>query len=193
MIDTHNPLLVFALEQESANHFDEYNVLYTGVGKVLAAMSLSQALAEQKPSVVINLGTAGSKSHATGCVVNPTTFVQRDMDVTALGFEAYQTPFTDMPAVLRYGTRLEAVPEAACGTGDSFSVQESFGGGLYDVVDMEAYALASTCRHYDVPFLCLKYISDGADGAATQDWQEALEHTSMALKQHLTDHVLSEV
>ena len=43
-----------------------------------------------------------------------------------------------------------------------------------EVVDMEAYALAKGCYHYDVPFISFKYITDGADEQAHEDWEENL-------------------
>lgn len=35
---------------------------------------------------------------------------------------------------------------------------------------MEAYALALIAKKENIPFLCLKYISDGANGDAADDW-----------------------
>lgn len=169
-----HPLIVFALESESAGRFDDQNVLYSGVGKISAAMALTRALTADKPSVVINLGTAGSGIHKAGAVVNVTRFVQRDMDVTPLGFLPYETPYADLGEVLENGLCLEDLSHATCGTGDNFAVDEDFGHGHYDIVDMEAYAHARICHEHGVPFLCLKYISDGADGAAHKDWHDAL-------------------
>src|SRR5258708_6436691 len=40
------------------------------------------------------------------------------------------------------------------------------------VVDMEAYALAKACWYAKAPFACAKYVSDGADHAAADDWQQ---------------------
>ena len=37
---------------------------------------------------------------------------------------------------------------------------------------MEAYALSKVCYRYDVPFISFKYITDGADGDANNDWEE---------------------
>lgn len=190
MFNLENALIVFALEAESSDLFDAYRVLYTGVGKVQATLSLSLELTKSKPDLVINMGTAGSRNFKAADIVNPISFVQRDMDATALGFQAFQTPFASCPPVLSYGLRLPSLPQAICGTGDNFSVHEEFGDGLYDVVDMEAYALASTCKVYDVPFLCLKYISDGADGEADMDWNSALKDTAQKLKDVLIQNAM---
>ena len=36
---------------------------------------------------------------------------------------------------------------------------------------MEAYALAKVCTYYAVPFISFKYITDGADEQAHEDWE----------------------
>jgi adenosylhomocysteine nucleosidase len=36
---------------------------------------------------------------------------------------------------------------------------------------MEAYALAKVCWYEKALFACAKYVSDGADHAAADDWQ----------------------
>ena len=50
----------------------------------------------------------------------------------------------------------------------------------YNVVDMEAYALAVVAMQEDIPFLCLKYISDGADDNAAEDWLVQVHKAAMA-------------
>lgn len=177
------PLLVFAMEQESQDVFEGYNVLHTGIGKVNASYALTRALYEARPSVVINMGTAGSRRHKGGTIINPTSFVQRDMDVTALGFEKFQTPFSSDPVILEYGQRVEALAGGVCGSGDNFDASDA--AEQFDVVDMEAYALALICQRENIPFLCLKYVSDGADGDAATDWQAALHLTAEKLKEAL--------
>ena len=47
---------------------------------------------------------------------------------------------------------------------------------------MEAYALAKVCKEENLPFLCLKYISDGADGNAVDDWLTEVKKAAIALK-----------
>ncbi|HBH25895.1 MAG TPA: nucleosidase [Rhodospirillaceae bacterium] len=179
------PLIVFALESESRGLFAPHRVLHTGVGKVNAAHALTKAIDAERPGVVINLGSAGSAVHAAGSVVACTAFVQRDMDVTPLGFAPHATPFDATPVPLVYGHPVPGLPEATCGTGDRFETAHT--GGGYDIVDMEAFALALVCQREDVPFACLKYISDGADGAAAQDWGKALEDGAAKLRAALGD------
>lgn len=170
------PLLTFAMEQESQNIFSGYDVLHTGIGKVNAAYALTARLAQSHPSIVINLGTAGSRKHAAGTIINCTNFIQRDMDVTPLGFAKWQTPFSNDPVTIIHGRSIDGLKQGLCGTGDSFDTSEA--ANHFDVVDMEAYALALICQRRNIPFLCLKYISDGADGEAHKDFASALRDTA---------------
>ncbi|HEY6900292.1 MAG TPA: hypothetical protein VI233_06605 [Puia sp.] len=55
----------------------------------------------------------------------------------------------------------------------------------YGVVDMEAYALAFIAMKEQIPFLCLKYISDGADGAAADDWTVQVHNAAVAFRKIL--------
>ncbi|MCI5050097.1 MAG: hypothetical protein MRY32_07185 [Rickettsiales bacterium] len=175
-----NPLIIMALEQEAQNQFDDLSVTFSGVGKYNAAYSLTKAIHEQSPSLVINLGTAGSQSFNASELVHCRQFIQRDMDVTPLGFEAFKTPFEETPTCFEYGEVIDTLPEAICGTGDNFDV--SGGTKPYTIVEMEAYVLARICAAESIPFICIKYISDGADGQAADDWNECFEQAAKALR-----------
>jgi adenosylhomocysteine nucleosidase len=80
-------------------------VVFTGIGKVNAAYELTKAIQQQKPSLIINLGTAGSNYFAKGEVICCTRFVQRDMDVRGLGFKLYETPLSGVPPYWCMGLR----------------------------------------------------------------------------------------
>lgn len=182
------PLLVFAMKEESQDVFEGHNLLHTGIGKVNAAYSLMRALAEKRPSAVINMGTAGSRKHKGGTIVNCTSFVQRDMDVSLLGFEKFQTPFSTDPVKIEYGVRVNNLIEGICGTGDNFDASEA--AREFDVVDMEGYALALICQREGIPFYCLKFVSDGADETAANDWSAYLHKAAEELKKALEVVVL---
>ena len=112
--------------------------------------------------------------------MNCTGFVQRDFNATALGCPPYSTLYEDFPVLLANGIRYPAYPEGICGTGDSFETSNSMSN--WNVVDMEAYALAKICKLEKIPFGCLKYITDGADGSAADSWRDGL--TEAATKLH---------
>jgi len=175
-----NILISMALESECRGRFTKENVIYTGVGKINAAYNLTKSIAKHTPNIVVNLGSAGSSVFKRGKIVNCTKFVQRDMDVQPLGFQKWVTPFEeDNGAILNYGLRVPNLEEGICGTGDSFDV--SLNEKIYNVVDMESYALAKICQKENITFLCLKYITDGADKDSANDWTQSLEDASAGL------------
>jgi len=176
-------LFVFALEAEAGNVFTEMNSVFTGIGKVNAAIALTKAIHRRKPKLIVNLGSAGSQGHGKGAVVCCTRFVQRDMDVTPLGFARYQTPLSDIPVLLEYGHHIPGLPVETCGSGDSFEINH--GEAPYDVVDMEAYVLALIARNEGIPFVCLKYISDDAGSDAAEDWAVQVHLAAEAFKRVL--------
>lgn len=172
-------LVVMALELESQGLFEaeRVQVLYSGLGKVNATFSLTRRLHDYRKQgralpLVVNFGTAGSRRFSTGSMVRCHAFVQRDMDVTGLGFELGQTPFDDLPKMLEFPHVFEDLPEGICGSGDRFVTSEPEIG--CDVIDMEAYAFAKVCRREGARFGCAKFISDGADHSAADDWQSSL-------------------
>jgi len=173
-----NILIVSALEVETQGKLEDWDVIYTGVGKVNATMTLVDRLTDYnyvKPDLVINYGTAGSRKIKKKTLVDCTKFVQRDMDVTGLGFLRGETPFEQDPPVIIQPQNIDFNPigrNATCGTGDCFVEDKSQYYG--EVVDMEAYALAKVCYLYGVPFISFKYITDGADEQAHEDWEANL-------------------
>lgn len=172
-------LVVVALPAESDGVFEAAGipVLYSGVGKVNAAIALERSLSRysqqgQAMPLVLNFGSAGSRRHPTGTLVGCHEFVQRDMDVSGLGFALGVTPYDEAPSCLRFEPLFKHLPPAVCGSGDSFATTVT--GAVCDVVDMEAYALAKVCWYEKAPFACAKYVSDGADHAAADDWRRNL-------------------
>ena len=174
-----NILIVCALEVETQGQLNDYNVLYTGVGKVNATFELTRKFGKYGSHIpydlIINYGTAGSRKIKKKTLVDCTKFIQRDMDVTGLGFMRGETPFEQDPPFVIQPQNIEFNPigrNATCGSGDNFAEDKSQYYG--EVVDMEAYALAKVCYVYDVPFISFKYITDGADEQAHEDWEKNL-------------------
>jgi adenosylhomocysteine nucleosidase len=128
--------------------------------------------------LVLNFGTAGSRVHPGGTLLACHEFVQRDMDVRGLGFALGVTPFDPAPPLLAFEPLFTHLTAAVCGTGDSFATAES--AVPCEVVDMEAYALAKVCHSMGARFGCVKYVTDGADHAAADDWQSNVHKAATA-------------
>ena len=194
MSDKKNVLIVSALEVETQGQLEDYRVLYTGVGKVNATLELTKVLQKAHlhylppmPKLVINYGTAGSRKIKKKQLVDCTKFIQRDMDVTGLGFMKGETPFeSDPPLIIESTSEFNPIGrKASCGSGDSFVEDRTNYYG--EVVDMEAYALAKVCYHYDIPFISFKYITDGADEQSHEDWEKNLANGIVEFKERILD------
>jgi adenosylhomocysteine nucleosidase len=103
-----NILLVFALESEAGKEFENFNKVFVGIGKVKATYNLTKEIQKSDPDLIINFGTAGSTTFDRGSIVNCNRFIQRDMDVRVLGFQKFETPFSDEPILLEYGSVVPA-------------------------------------------------------------------------------------
>jgi adenosylhomocysteine nucleosidase len=170
-------LVVMALPAESDGVFERAGVpvVYCGVGKVNAAITLTRELRRYAHGggplpLVLNFGTAGSRIHHTGEFVACHEFVQRDMDVRGLGFALGVTPFDAVPPSLSFEPVFKGLAPAICGSGDSFATVDC--DVACAVIDMEAYALAKVCWLEGAEFACVKYVTDGADHAAAADWEK---------------------
>jgi adenosylhomocysteine nucleosidase len=169
-------IVVIALRIESSGVFEAAGVpvLYCGVGKVNAAIALTKELsryAQQREEMplVVNFGSAGSRCFASGTLVACQEFVQRDMDVSGLGFALGVTPYDEAPSSLIFDPVFAHLPAGICGSGDSFATADIEVDCA--MIDMEAYALAKVCWHENARFACVKYVTDGADHTAAEDWQ----------------------
>lgn len=189
-------LIVMALQLEGQGLFEQHGipVLYCGVGKVNATYVLTRRLADYRHAgralpYVVNFGTAGSRHHPTGAVLECHAFVQRDMDVSGLGVPLGTTPFdAGVPIRLEFPAVFPQLTPAVCGTGDSFATTQS--ALECDVVDMEGYALAKVCWLERARFTAVKWVTDGADHTAGADWQSNLHHAAerfLQLYEHLEE------
>ena len=165
LIQPENTLIVVALEDELPTHLVAgWNVLYTGVGKVNAAIAATEAVLETRPIHLINYGTAGALNPSITGLNRVNHIVQRDIDVRPFGFELGHTPF-DTTGHIDLGG-----PGVSLGTGDHFVTTPPE--LVTDIVDMEAYALAKVARLFSIHFQCWKYISDNANDDAADHWAE---------------------
>ena len=173
-------LVCIALAEELPDPLPEgYRKVITGVGKVNAAMALSRMLVSNESiEGVINYGTAGGfERQHKGQLLSVASVLERDMDCTGLGLAPYMT-FGETAALIHTNNGQGVI----CGTGDSFGPAAAD----YDIVEMEAYALAKVCQAFKQPFYCYKYVSDiSTDTDAHQQWQANVARGARAFLQRL--------
>mgnify|MGYP003584341140 FL=1 len=174
--------LIMALPNESKGLFEQagIQVHYSGIGKINAAFKAFEVIHKTGCKTLINLGSAGSSHFEAHSLVEVVTFVQRDMDVSPLGFAVGVTPMdNEFPAEIHVQAHFEYLAKGICGTGDSF--ETGIPKVACNLVDMEAYALAKVCQKLDVRLISVKYITDGANDTAHLDW-EGLCCTNLSVK-----------
>lgn len=164
------PLIVTALPQELAHQPIPHDmpVVFTGLGKLNAGLSLIDAIARYQPSVVLNFGTAGRLDKSIGGLVEIADVLQRDMVAEPLAPRGV-TPFDDTPHLLQSG-----FDGVRCATGDSFvsTVDPWLIEQQVHVVDMELFALALVCHRKGIAWRAFKYITDDTDDDAGEHWQD---------------------
>src|SRR3546814_4621772 len=94
-------LFTFALDAEAADVFQDHNHLICGIGKVSATYHLLKAIQEKKPALIVNLGSAGSNHFQRGEMVCCTQFIQRDMNVTGLGYIRSEEHTSELQSLMR--------------------------------------------------------------------------------------------
>ncbi len=185
-----NILYVMAVDAEYGPCLKRaFSPLFTGVGPVEAAMSLTRTLLELKsdarlPDLVVSLGSAGSRQLIQTEIYQATSVSYRDMDASPLGFEKGKTPYLELPAKLELSPVIPGLKTASLSTG-----AKVISGSDYDLidaqmVDMETFALKRVCQTFGLPLIALRGISDGDE--------ELAGHHSWTQYLHIIDTKLAE-
>lgn len=179
-------VLVMAMPQESQGLFESTGIqpVYTGIGKLNAVVSLCTLFQEKKSIHILNLGTAGSRQFSIGSLVECSGFVQRDFDLSSAGINPMRVPFQpedDFIASHNY-TKL---PKAVCGSGDCLEIIENKNvepALQYQLLDMEAYALAKLCKRMNIGFSSIKFVTDQSGNSTKQEWKSNLKLAAKELR-----------
>ena len=147
-------LILVALKKELPKNFlSDFNVIYTGVGKVNASFAIYDSYLRFKPLLIINYGSAGAFNKKLSGLIKVTTFFDRDI----------------------YSTSKKIIINndgLSCATGETvlkedIKIQS-------DLVDMEAYVYAKFSQKFNIDFACYKFISDYADENSLRFWSKEL-------------------
>lgn len=166
-------LVLVALPDESQGLIEKagYKVVYTGMGHIAATQKCVESIHKYQPEKIINLGTAGSFEIPVGSLVECTQFVRRDETLPQLD------------QFIKSNRQTSLVP-VTCGSADFITHKKDLT-KKYDIMDMEAYALAYVCQNYKIPFLSVKYITDSSDVNFRIDWKKNLNRAAQALSTFL--------
>ena len=157
--------------------------MITGLGKTAAAVGTARALAgvDMAGLTVLNIGTAGALRAGLVICILPRTVLNHDMNADAIRALGY-----DPEDVLE----LVGGDSSVLASGDVFVTDPVVRDALAqraDLVDMEGYAVAYACRHFDVPVRLVKHVSDNADELPL-DWAARVDRSAQALGAWLEEH-----
>ena len=166
-------LFIVAIPDEVDNQYSifDYPIIFSGVGKINAAMAAYKAVSLGYTEV-INIGSCGSLKLSVGEVVKIGQVFQ-DIDATPLS-EYGETPFE----VASKQIILDTKSSITCFTTDYFydkSQQSKYSKYYLDMVesnsifDMECFAIAKVCKRYRIKFSSYKWISDSGEYS---DWKK---------------------
>ncbi len=189
-IGTYKLLYVMAVENEYGACLNKlFTPLFTGVGPVEAAISLSKELEKLRaqnnlPDIIISLGSAGSARFEQTEVYQAKSISYRDMDASPLGFTKGVTPFLDHKVDIKMDLQISEIKSASLSTGANIVSGKAYKDIDADMVDMESFALLRTCQTFNLPMIALRGISDGKEELNhIDDWTQYL---------HIIDEKLAE-
>lgn len=145
--------------KEAFKQFLNNNILLviSGIGKTNAAIAATYCCKTYKPLFILNLGAAGATdlTHEVGSILHVNQILEHDRPQ----FPS-QKPFVHKP------DKLKGFPTAKLATGDR-PVIDPTGRKIISeyagLVDMEAAAIAQTCKIFKTKCYVFKYVSDTPD------------------------------
>jgi nucleoside phosphorylase len=171
------PLVVVATEAEAAHIPPGLRVVVTGVGKTAAAVGTTRAVLQERPSQVINVGSAGALRDGITGVLEIGSVLNHDISGDAL-----RSLGLDPRDVLEVGPS-----PTVLATGDVFVsdvvVRQRLAQRAH-LVDMEGYAVAYAALELGVPVRLVKHVSDNADESALS-WGDAVADSARAVGEWL--------
>jgi len=182
---------------------------YSKIGKVFSAITATTLILKYEISKLLFSGVAGAidPSLQIGDLVLATATCQHDVDLTPFGHPHGFVPegavcfYTDNSLnsiAKRVATRLGLeLKEGIIATGDQFIadnsrkkwIEEQFGA---IALEMEGGAVGKVCWSFNIPYLILRAISDGAGEGAEVDFETFLTQSSER-SANLLAHIVEQI
>jgi adenosylhomocysteine nucleosidase len=180
-------IVITALESEIKAHSlpDHIPIVYSGIGKINAAIATFQAIQRYQPQLIINFGTVGKINPTLSGLVTINKVIQRDISAEPLAPRGI-VPLSSKPNEFIVNTA-----GYVCGTGDSFVTQHDpwLTEQGVDVVDMELFAIAAISFEHNVKWISYKYISDAANEDSAHEWSSKVHHGEDLFLEQLKHHL----
>ncbi len=162
-------ILVVAAMNEEIKEITDYkendiDILLTGVGKVNAAMALSEYLSSHSVEAIYNLGFSGAtEPFEVGDLVLVNSATYHDFDLSIFGYEKGQVPgfpahFTSDDKLMKnIQSKIPQIMGSKLYTGDYFKTEHT---GEPCLLDMEGAALYQVAHQKNLPIVSIKIVSD---------------------------------
>lgn len=174
-------LVVVATKAEAAHIPSSFRTVVTGLGKTAAAVETTRAVLTERPSLVVNVGSAGALRDGLAGLFEIGRVINHDMNadaIRALGYDPHEV------------LELES-GDTVLASGDVFVTDPVVRDRLAEsahLVDMEGYAVAYACQELGVPLRMVKHVSDQADESALE-WASVVDLSARAIGDWLRDNV----
>ncbi|MFS0885997.1 nucleosidase [Aeromicrobium sp. 179-A 4D2 NHS] len=181
-VDPSRVLVVAATKSEAAYVPDHLRLVLTSIGKVEAASVTAAAIAQHRPELVLNVGTAGALRPGVAGLFLPSLVVNHDLSAAAIRALGHD-PVDEIEIAGGDGTALA--------TGDLFVTDPATRDLIAErahLVDMEGFAVARACQLAHVPCRLVKVVSDTADDSA-MDWPAVVDACARVLGDWLRDEL----
>lgn len=170
-------------------------VIQSGIGKVNAAVNVTQLLTLYPIELVINIGSAGGikDTMEIGDIVIANQTLYHDVDVKAFGYEIGQVPglpavypvekiYVDLCKQVAHSIQLP-VHIGMIASGDQFvenGIQKMAQNQIENVyaIEMEAAAIAQTAFLFKIPAVIIRSISDVANKDSATSFSDFLDRAS---------------
>lgn len=191
-------LFVAAMQEEISeiikDQHPNVDFLLTGIGKVNAAMILSEYLAKNKVDKIVNIGFAGGNvAYNVDDIVIVDSASYHDFDLSLFGYKKGQVPgFPDIfhsdEAMLKSAKRLlKNVKHGHLFTGDYFMTTPV---EMPAVFDMEGTSLYQVAHYHHIPIISIKIVSDVIGMDDHYESYKTFEQTKGA---HLIYHIYQKI
>ena len=167
--------------QGTLYHSEKLHLLRTGVGMQNAREVFSEYLKKYDPDKIINLGTAGTLNQKfsvgmiveAGCIQN-----EQSEKIYPMRMQLEEQLFENV--------YLLTVKDAVLNQQRKERLFIQFNS---DIVDMEAFVLASVALQHRINFYCIKIISDQADENAINQFKDNYKSLLDKFSTHVIDYL----
>jgi adenosylhomocysteine nucleosidase len=166
-------LVVVATQAELEFVPPRFRTLITGLGKTAAAVATTLAILEERPTHVVNIGSAGSLRDGLTGLFEVGAVLNHDINgdiVRTLGYDPHDR--------LQVGES-----DVVLASGDLFVTDPAVRARLAErahLVDMEAYGVVYAAQRLGLPVTVVKHVSDNADESAL-DWVDVVSISARAV------------